>query len=143
MTAAGRVDGVGNLLRRSGRCALIDQGGDEVGDAGLLRRLLHRSGADQQPVAHRRLLALRNEQDLQAVGERLQLIGGKIDLPRLERRWRRFARPLLRLGGRSRRQHRGECDRQDQRACSHRPPPPPPAAARGMIVSNIRDSGVK
>ena len=74
--------GVGDLLGVLRRRALIEQRRDERRDARLVRRVLRAAGADDQPQADRRLLVVRDRDDLQAVGQRPDLVGRKLDVAR-------------------------------------------------------------
>ena len=95
---ADEVDFVVDLLRRLRRRALIEERRSEVREPQLVPRIRGRAGANEQPHRHGRLLVLQHGDDLQAVRERLDLIGGELDLPRRERAWGSLRGPLTGLG---------------------------------------------
>ncbi len=128
--AADRVDrGRRSVSASCVRRALIEQRRGERRDARLVRRILRAAGADDQPQADRRLLVVRDGDDLQAVGERPHLVGRELDVPRRQRPRRTLGRPVGDLRGGSRREPRDGEERRRQRrrawrSCIMRPPAP-------------------
>ena len=148
--AADGVDGIGNLRRVAGPGALVQQRRRQGAHALLAGRILGAAGADQQAQRDHRLLVMLHDDDLQAVGQRLDLVGRKVDLARRQRARRTLDGPVGHLrAGHRRHEHGG--------SRGSRPQPParpcgPPAmqsgaghcvAPFGMIVITSRLVGVK
>ena len=75
------------------RRPLIEKSGDERRDAGLVGRILRAAGPDDQPQADRRLLVMRDGDDLQAVRQRAELVGRELHVARRQRPRRPLGRP--------------------------------------------------
>ena len=112
-------------------------------------RIERAAGAHDHPHADDRLLVMEHDHDLQAVGQRLQLVGRKGHVPRGQRPRRSFGRPArLRRGSRRRRARARAHSTHVSR--KQRPPgvrssasPPPLSFPDGISVSTSRFSGVK
>ena len=92
--AADEVDGVVHLLRRH-RSSCPDRAATPPG-ARARASASDRTrvpAAHQQPHRHRRLLVVQHDDDLQAVGQRLDLVGRELDVARRQRLRRALGRP--------------------------------------------------
>jgi hypothetical protein len=93
--AAHRLDGRRNLLGAHGRRALIEQPRRHAGHAGLVLGIVRGAGLHEHAKADGRLLVVRDHDDLQAVGQRANLVRREVDVARGERARRVLARPGL------------------------------------------------
>ena len=117
-------------------------------------------GPDQQPHADRRLLVMEDRHHLQAVGERLDLIGREVDVAGGQRPRRPLRRPVARLRRRRRRTQRADARRTAPQTrssarrervgrlscapcCPSRPAPRPPGIERQHQAVFRREIGAR
>ena len=106
------VDRVGNLLRGARARPLIEELRGQHRETELALRVHRRAGTHDHPHADRRLLVVADDDHLQAVRQRVDLVGREVDRARGERPRRPFARPRARLRHES-------ADEGDQQAREH------------------------
>jgi hypothetical protein len=140
--AADEVDRVVHLLRRHRLRALIEERGGEVRQPEFLPRIGGGTRAHEQAHRDRRLLVVHHHDDLQPVGQRLDLVGRELDVACRQRLRRPLGRPGDRLRGReitgTKRDHREEKATETQR---HEEPSSSPCLRVSVADHALRSRG--